>query len=214
MMKLTKENIDFIDNYLKRKEVRYYDYRIELLDHIASSMEKNREEETDFHNAFLKAIAENQDLILSKTKNSLQLFKTTFANYFASIWKYSSLWILMISIGLALLLIQELEGMNSIKFIIQFNFAAIITVLGFQLICFGGYRLISKNEYLFYVLSIIHLLFILIPVIDESLFANFNTSTVFKIYLSGYLFLEILLLKSIVLTVVKSKKIYGKIKLN
>ncbi|WP_458628187.1 hypothetical protein [Winogradskyella sp. PC D3.3] len=38
-MKLTKEDIQFIDNYLIKNEVKYWDVRLELLDHIVSAVE-------------------------------------------------------------------------------------------------------------------------------------------------------------------------------
>lgn len=39
-MKLTQEQIQYIDNYLKRSGVTYWDVRAELLDHIASAIEE------------------------------------------------------------------------------------------------------------------------------------------------------------------------------
>ncbi|WP_296315208.1 hypothetical protein [Winogradskyella sp. UBA3174] len=38
-MKLSKEEIQFIDNYLIKNEVKYWDVRLELLDHIVSAVE-------------------------------------------------------------------------------------------------------------------------------------------------------------------------------
>jgi len=38
-MKLTKDQIQYIDNYLIKNEVKYWDVRLELLDHIALSVE-------------------------------------------------------------------------------------------------------------------------------------------------------------------------------
>ena len=39
-MELTKQDIQFIDNYLK-KEVKYWDIRLEMIDHLASKLEDN-----------------------------------------------------------------------------------------------------------------------------------------------------------------------------
>ena len=41
MMELTKEQIQFIDNRLKNEGIKYWDIRIEMLDHIVSDVEKN-----------------------------------------------------------------------------------------------------------------------------------------------------------------------------
>ena len=38
-MKLTKQEIQFIDNYLIKNEVKYWDVRLEILDHIVSAVE-------------------------------------------------------------------------------------------------------------------------------------------------------------------------------
>lgn len=40
-MKLTKEEIEVIDNYLKDKKIKYIDIRAELLDHLATEFEEN-----------------------------------------------------------------------------------------------------------------------------------------------------------------------------
>ncbi|MCF6280116.1 MAG: hypothetical protein L3J14_07190, partial [Flavobacteriaceae bacterium] len=42
-MELTKEQIQFIDDYLKEQKVKFWDVRIELIDHIASKLEENPE---------------------------------------------------------------------------------------------------------------------------------------------------------------------------
>ncbi len=41
-MKLTKQNIQFIDNYLKSKGISYWDIRLEMIDHIACKMESKK----------------------------------------------------------------------------------------------------------------------------------------------------------------------------
>ena len=42
-MILHREQIIFIDNYLKEKGISYWDIRLEMIDHIASKMEENEE---------------------------------------------------------------------------------------------------------------------------------------------------------------------------
>lgn len=54
-MKLTKEEIQYIDNYLIKSKVKYWDVRVELLDHIASAVEEKIEEEgISFNEALLE----------------------------------------------------------------------------------------------------------------------------------------------------------------
>lgn len=40
-MELSKEQISFIDQYLKKKGVKYWDVRLEIVDHVASKLENN-----------------------------------------------------------------------------------------------------------------------------------------------------------------------------
>ena len=52
-MKLSKEQIQFIDTYLIKNEVIYVDIRLEMLDHIVLAVEqKMAVENQDFYDAF------------------------------------------------------------------------------------------------------------------------------------------------------------------
>ena len=54
MTKLIKEEIQFIDNYLIKNGVKYWDVRLELLDHIISAVEDKIEKEgVSFNEALL-----------------------------------------------------------------------------------------------------------------------------------------------------------------
>lgn len=54
-MKLTKEEIKFIDDYLIKNEVKYWDVRLELLDHIVSAVEdKMANDGISFNEALLE----------------------------------------------------------------------------------------------------------------------------------------------------------------
>ena len=50
-MKLTKEQITYIDDYLKHHKVKYWDIRIELLDHIVTNVEAIMDKGTSFDKA-------------------------------------------------------------------------------------------------------------------------------------------------------------------
>ncbi|MDN3618354.1 hypothetical protein QWY81_02655 [Polaribacter undariae] len=48
-MELTKEQIQYIDHRLENEGVKYWDIRIEMLDHIISDVEKNlKPENTEY----------------------------------------------------------------------------------------------------------------------------------------------------------------------
>lgn len=69
-MKLTPENIKFIDNYLKNSEVIYYDIRMEMLDHVATAVEQKMEAENlDFYDAFKSYMVLNKKGILKGNKD-------------------------------------------------------------------------------------------------------------------------------------------------
>lgn len=54
-MKLTKDEIKYIDNYLLKNEVRFWDVRLELLDHIVSYVENKIDNEgISFNEALLE----------------------------------------------------------------------------------------------------------------------------------------------------------------
>lgn len=50
-MKLTKEDVQFIDNYLKKGGIKYWDVRLEMVDHLVSDIE-NYKGAADFETAF------------------------------------------------------------------------------------------------------------------------------------------------------------------
>jgi hypothetical protein len=68
-MKLSKEDIVFIDTYLESNEVIYLDIRQEMLDHIASAVEEKMQlEQEDFYNAFKSYMLVNKKAILKNNK--------------------------------------------------------------------------------------------------------------------------------------------------
>jgi len=75
-MKLTTDNIQFIDNYLKNSEVIYYDIRMEMLDHVATAVEQKMEAENlDFYDAFKSYMVVNKKGILKGNKEEGLNFK-------------------------------------------------------------------------------------------------------------------------------------------
>jgi hypothetical protein len=68
-MKLSKEDIVFIDTYLESNEVIYSDIRQEMLDHIATAIEEKMQlEQEDFYNAFKSYMLVNKKAILKNNK--------------------------------------------------------------------------------------------------------------------------------------------------
>ena len=70
-MKLTKDQIQFVDNYLKNSDVIYIDIRYEMIDHIATAVEEKMEAENlDFYDAFKNYMVTNKKIILKNNKEA------------------------------------------------------------------------------------------------------------------------------------------------
>ena len=73
-MKLTKEEIQFIDTYLENSEVVYADIRMEMVDHVASDIECRMEagDTRDFYYVFKDYMVENKAQLLNDNKQFLK----------------------------------------------------------------------------------------------------------------------------------------------
>ncbi|MFD2892262.1 hypothetical protein ACFS5J_09585 [Flavobacterium chuncheonense] len=82
-MKLSKENIKFIDNYLINSEVAYYDVRIEMLDHVAAAVEQKMDaENVEFYDAFKEYMRLNKKELLKRAKFWSVYSKETVLSFF------------------------------------------------------------------------------------------------------------------------------------
>lgn len=143
-MKLTAENIQFIDNYLKNSEVIYYDIRMEMLDHVATAVEqKIQTENLDFYEAFKSYMAVNKKEILKGNKLWSVYSKDTILSFL----KFS-MHPVMILIGLSFYFLYkniEITNYFSESFTIRNLFFVVMMILAFfQLIYF---HLILKQRF-------------------------------------------------------------------
>ncbi|WP_431133131.1 hypothetical protein [Psychroserpens mesophilus] len=74
MKKLTKEHIQFIENYLENSDVYYADIRMEMTDHVASAIESKMELDTndDFYIIFKNYMVENKANLLENNRKFLK----------------------------------------------------------------------------------------------------------------------------------------------
>lgn len=73
-MKLKKEDILFIDGYLKKEGINYTDVRYEMVDHIACSVEEKMEaQQSGFQYAFRAYMASNRKEIMANNRKFVQL---------------------------------------------------------------------------------------------------------------------------------------------
>ena len=72
-MKLTTNQIEFIDAYLHKKcDIYYTDIRVEMVDHIASAVENKMEQDGfSFFNAFTNYMRNNKEDLLKRNKLSV-----------------------------------------------------------------------------------------------------------------------------------------------
>lgn len=72
-MKLTNQELQFIDKYLENSDVKYLDIRMELTDHIASAVEnKMQSENLDFYDAFKEYMVVNKKALLKRNSYSIK----------------------------------------------------------------------------------------------------------------------------------------------
>ncbi|PIB33322.1 hypothetical protein BFP78_03415 [Gaetbulibacter sp. 5U11] len=84
-MKLSKENIQFIDTYLENSEIHFADIRMEMVDHIASALEAELElsNELSFYDAFKAYMVCNKARLL---QNNEDFLRNTYNNLLKLIW--------------------------------------------------------------------------------------------------------------------------------
>lgn len=76
-MKLTKENIQSIDAYLKHEQFVYFDIRMEMVDHVASGVEEIMEDENlNFYDAFKNYMISNKKEIIKRSKTDVWSLNT------------------------------------------------------------------------------------------------------------------------------------------
>ena len=66
MQRLSKENIQFIDDYLKKNKVTHWDVRMELLDHVASAVEEEMAKGVSFDRALMSVHMSFGNILKSK----------------------------------------------------------------------------------------------------------------------------------------------------
>ena len=189
-MKLTAENIKFIDNYLKNSEVIYYDIRMEMLDHVATAVEQKMEaENSDFYDAFKSYMVVNKKEILKGNKFWSIYSKDTILSFLKFL-----LHPIMILIGVSFVLFYknvEVSNYFSDSFTIRnLFFVFMIIIAFFQLIYF---RLILKQR--FFVLEKLGGLLTIIYYV-QMFFMNQNkgeTPSVFTLTLFSYITITYLL---------------------
>ena len=142
MQKLSKEDIQFIDTYLKNSEVVFTDIRLEMVDHVASEIEflMNSGDAREFYYVFKDYMVKNKAILL---KHNRQYYKNSDKKIIKSMFKNT---FSVKGIVIFLTVFLSLNFLN--KFLSQSLFIQIMSALPFIifLLFAGMYRFIGRNK--------------------------------------------------------------------
>jgi len=145
-MKLTQENIKFIDNYLKNSNVEYFDIRMEMLDHISSAVEeKMQTENLDFYDAFKSYMVLNKKSLMVQNDKTLSfnfIFILPFLKYCL---KLQNVLVFIACYLLFYLAIQQFTVLFVARIIVLIIFIGMLAWVFFNFIYFGFAK--SKRFY-------------------------------------------------------------------
>tara|TARA_R110002033_G_scaffold169897_4_gene211469 strand:+ start:6940 stop:7581 length:642 start_codon:yes stop_codon:yes gene_type:complete len=204
-MKLNKEQIHFIDTYLKNSGIEFIDIRMEMLDHIASAVEnKMQKENLDFYHAYKNYMVIHKKQHLKANK---QFIKTTDKKVLIAIGRFFIKPNSLFLFGLSFLALKIASTNTDITKILKFT--PIGVLISLALFYFISYRLGKSERYSglerigFILLFIMQLLqFFISPFSQKNLFQNsVNTQIVLVSFI-------IVLAFTFIQTIIKFKKEY------
>jgi hypothetical protein len=163
-MKLTKEQIQFIDNFLQRNDVVFVDIRQEMLDHIATAVEDLIENgEINFHDAFVGYVNSNKKELFKMNRSVWWFSFSEIKNYLRFFLKPISLFTNALIIVIYFLFSKN-EDLIFFKenlpfyFLLSFLIISAINFFYFFVIKRKRYFLIERNSIILLILYWINLL--------------------------------------------------------
>ena len=142
-MKLSKEEIKFIDTYLEKSDVIFVDLRAEMTDHIATAVEeKMKNESIDFYDAFKDYMVKNKRELL-KSNNKMTL------HYYNAIRYFSKTLYKPYNIILGILILFGYGYFNQLKTLKTVHQILFLTILGFSVLQLIVNFMIIKKRYLY-----------------------------------------------------------------
>lgn len=170
-MRLTNENIRFIDSYLNNSGVIYYDIRTEMLDHVATAVEQKMvDENLCFYDAFKYYMIVNKKELLKSNKKEGLHFKEPLKKFSLFVIKPFQL-VLALCVFIGVYFSTIYFGLK--EFYKHFFWFIIISYLVFGFIHF----LLNRKKKFYYIdknFSILFLLFQIGNLLHRS--ANENTT--------------------------------------
>lgn len=185
-MKLSLEEIQFIDNYLKNSGVFYVDIRTEMLDHVATAVEsKMQETNMDFYDAFKEFMVKNKKELMKNNRDGIG-YKDT------KVLKETALFLLkpwsLLSLFLTLSLSYALVGTTIGEIVQKWFIGFILAILLTWVICLYVYRKMYLKGERFFVLEQSGVFFFLVfqifnPLIINSNLLNHQNFWIYGLYL-------------------------------
>lgn len=166
-MKLTPQEINFIDNYLLKSDVIFADVRVEMTDHVATAVENKMETEAlDFYDAFRNYMAVNKKELLASRNKLYRYFPNVMLDFLKTLYKPYNLFF-----GLLLIVVfsylsksgETIGSKNSYRIVL-------FAVLGIALIQLLYSLVIIKKRYLYLEKTSV----VLMVINYTNLFINYN----------------------------------------
>lgn len=162
-MKLSKQQIEFIDKFLQRNDVAFIDIREEMIDHIASAVEeKMMLDNANFHDTFVSYVNFNRKELFKMNKNIWWFSLSEVKSYLQSFLKPISLIVNFFLIVL-FFLFRKNENMVLLKenlpfyFIVSFLIIGLLNFVYFSIVIKKRYFFIERNSILLMILYWINL---------------------------------------------------------
>ena len=130
-MKLSKENLVFIDTYLLNSNVVHTDVRLELTDHIASAIEQELTENTTttFYQVFKQYMVENKKILLGNAKKFANAsFKKTCSLFLSHFISFKNIVLLVFLFGIQKLLLQYFPVKELIILFVSFLYVVLMAL--------------------------------------------------------------------------------------
>ena len=132
MKRLSKEQIQFIDNYLEHSDVFYADIRMEMIDHVGAAIESEmREQNTeDFYTVFKDYMVANKSSLLESNKRFLKnVDKGLFKRLFKLMIKPKAILLFVALVVFTFVIISKKGHENLVELFYWFPFASIVHFL-------------------------------------------------------------------------------------
>jgi len=210
-MKLSKEQIRFIDNYLRKSEVLFVDTRMELTDHIATAVEeKMQTENLDFYDAFKNYMVVNKKELLKQSKTSWSDMKKMAQTFFRA-FLHPMVFILLLLAYLISDYIHREEGINTGNMLMKTNLLLLAIFVPIGIVAYVFKKRFSVVERLTTIMVliqnvVIYLLFILN--LSESAVSESTMIIVLKTLEVGYITSMLIFVRLYVVLWKKYHKMY------